>query len=142
MMSLKSLIRHRLPHFLRHRLELARYRNEMEKTDEECIGVLPQYVNGKTFIDVGANSGTYSYHLQRHAAHVVAFEPVPLLAQRLRRFNRSVEVHNCALGNVAGEMTLYIPYYNSRPVFTRCSLNQDANPRFRCGTDDRSGPAS
>lgn len=130
MKVLKSIVKDLLPPFVRYQLELARYRDEMEKTGEECIRLLRQYVKGKTFIDVGANAGIYSYHLQEYAEHVVAFEPIPFLAERLGRFNRSVEVHNCALSNVAGRMSLYIPYAGGQPIFTRGSLNRDANPGF------------
>ena len=97
---------------------------------EKSIGVLSDFVNGKTFIDVGANSGAFTYHLKKQARRVVAFEPIASNADRIRRFNPSVEVHTCALSAVSGEMTLYVPYLNGAPVLTRCSLNPDANPGF------------
>lgn len=63
-------------------------------------------------IDVGANIGTYAYHLRRHGARVVAYEPNPDLAQRLSRLMPDVDVRNLALSDQIGEVVLQIPVSN------------------------------
>jgi FkbM family methyltransferase len=52
------------------------------------------------------------------------------MAELLRRRNPAIEVHACALGDAAGHFTLYVPHLDGRPVFSRASLHQDANPGF------------
>ena len=66
---------------------------------------------GDGFVDVGANIGTYSLLARRlvgPTGRVVAFEPHPVAAARLREnveLNRidNIEVHEAAVADVAGE---------------------------------------
>lgn len=61
-------------------------------------------------IDAGANKGVYLYHLSRIFDRVVAFEPLPMLADYLRRSVPSnAEVHGLALSNAEGQATLRLP---------------------------------
>ena len=60
-------------------------------------------------IDAGANIGTYSYFFRRHARRVVAYEPNPGLAARLRRRLPDVDVRNLALSDREGEIVLQVP---------------------------------
>lgn len=61
-------------------------------------------------IDAGANVGDYTWHLRRHSTEVFAFEPVPELAQWLRRaFRDRVTVHECGLSDRDGSAELLIP---------------------------------
>jgi FkbM family methyltransferase len=78
----------------------------------KITSVLFERLNSKaaTAIDVGANVGIFTRYLSRHFSRVVSVEPVPYLADRLRRSALS----NCsivgkALGNAEGELTLRIP---------------------------------
>lgn len=87
------------------------------------LSALDHYVNGevelrllgnlvdrrRAAIDAGANIGTYSYFLRRHAAAVHAYEPNPELAQRLRAALPSVRVRQVALSDKAAELTFSIP---------------------------------
>src|SRR5215831_16770763 len=51
-------------------------------------------------LDIGANDGSYVHYMRRCARHVVAFEPMPTLAQALRRkFPRGVAVQEMALSD-------------------------------------------
>ncbi len=65
--------------------------------------------------DVGANSGTYTHRMARHAARVVAFEPNPRLAGVLRTRFRSaiaagtVRVEDCAVSDAPGSIDLFVP---------------------------------
>lgn len=79
---------------------------------------LPRLVPQRgTAIDVGANQGLYSYLLDRHAARVEAFEPQPILAQRLsayaRAFRRNIHVHGVGLSDRESTFELRVPYVNN-----------------------------
>ncbi|MDF2809984.1 MAG: putative methyltransferase, FkbM family [Microvirga sp.] len=112
------------------RPEHRRYAREMRKAYDPVILPIGEYASDKTFIDVGANSGVFTYHLREVARKVVAFEPIPTLAEKVRRLNRGVEVHACALSNAKGHVTLHVPYLDGKPVLSRASLNESANPGF------------
>lgn len=61
-------------------------------------------------IDVGANSGVYAWHLARHSAGVVAFEPQRSHALFLEQaFGSRIRVEQVALSDVAGEAVLRVP---------------------------------
>jgi FkbM family methyltransferase len=63
-----------------------------------------------TAIDVGANVGIFSRYLCAHFAKVVAVEPIPYLADRLKRSHlRNCEVLTIALGSTSGPVTIRIP---------------------------------
>jgi FkbM family methyltransferase len=71
---------------------------------------------GDTFIDVGANHGSFAIvasHLVGSDGHVCAFEPQPrlseLVRQSLQECTSSHEVHQVALGDSSGEVSLFIP---------------------------------
>lgn len=67
----------------------------------------------KTVVDIGANAGDWTAGLLEFCTpqQVLCFEPDPTLAQNLRtRFSgtRSVEIHEFAIGDTAGEAALNI----------------------------------
>ena len=77
----------------------------------------------RTVLDIGANSGVYSLvaALANPDATVVAFEPVTLIADFLRRnveLNRleNVRVEQVALGDSEGEIEFYVPAANTLPL--------------------------
>ncbi|MEA2938078.1 MAG: hypothetical protein QOC56_1582, partial [Alphaproteobacteria bacterium] len=78
---------------------------------EPELRLLPALVPpGRTALDIGANSGYYSYALAKLAGRVEAFEPHPELARFVRRkLGSAVTVHEVALSNRQGTATLYIP---------------------------------
>lgn len=110
--------------------EQRRYDLEMQKAYDPVILPIGEYARDKTFIDVGSNSGVFTYHLRKAAQKIVAFEPIPALAEKVTRLNPGVEVHACALSSAKGQITLHIPYLDGKPVLSRASLNEDANPEF------------
>ena len=79
---------------------------------------------GKVAIDVGANIGTYTYFLRRHAAQVVAYEPNPLLAERLQRAFPDVRVRNAAVSDRPGIVTLRMPVAHGRVAHELASISQ------------------
>lgn len=66
----------------------------------------------RTVLDIGANIGQMALLLAQHAKRVVAFEPVPNLAARVREqvllngLGERIEVREEALSNAAGELRL------------------------------------
>ncbi|MGB1548022.1 MAG: FkbM family methyltransferase [Alphaproteobacteria bacterium] len=64
----------------------------------------------KLSLDIGGNLGVYTYFMARFSKGVIAFEPNPELAARLRRgFASGVQVEACALSNQAGTAVLTVP---------------------------------
>lgn len=65
---------------------------------------------GDVFVDVGANVGTYSLWAGDHGARVLAFEPHPVAATRLRTNvamnDFPIAVYEAALGEKAGALAL------------------------------------
>lgn len=75
----------------------------------------------KDAIDVGANDGSYVHYLRRHARRVIAFEPMPSLADALRvKFRHGVDVRSIALSDRAGSVELHMPVVDGVTV-TGCS---------------------
>ncbi len=77
-------------------------------------------------IDVGANVGTYLHAMKRHSRRVVAFEPVPWLAQALeKKFGPKVVVEPLALSHESSTAQLHIPVIDGTPVTGLSSLSQE-----------------
>lgn len=75
----------------------------------------------KDAIDVGANDGSYVHYLRRHARRVIAFEPMPSLADALRaKFRHGVDIRSIALSDGAGTVELHMPVVDGVTV-TGCS---------------------
>jgi len=61
-------------------------------------------------IDIGANEGLYSYRFAQWFARVEAFEPNPLVVQRLRDYQSSkIKIHEVALSSSLGKACLHVP---------------------------------
>jgi FkbM family methyltransferase len=72
-------------------------------------------------IDVGANDGSYVHYMRRYSRHVFAFEPMPGLADGLRRkFPRGVTINEIALSDYSGTTELRMPVVDG-VVVTGCS---------------------
>ena len=79
----------------------------------------------RTTLDIGANDGTYAMYLCRFAAQLYCFEPLPWLADGMKkkfRDARNVHVENCALGSTTETATIRIPITKARRYDTRSSL--------------------
>jgi FkbM family methyltransferase len=82
-------------------------------------------------VDVGANIGTYSYFMRRHARGVVAYEANPGLAERLARVFPDIRVRHVAVSDRHGDiLTLRTPVENGRLMHELASvqLHFDAAP--------------
>lgn len=106
MSSLKNLLESALPEsLLTHLHALDHYLN-----GEPEVRLVPQLCRrDRDAIDAGANIGTYSYFFRRHARRVIAYEPNPGLASRLKRRLPEVDVRNVALSDREGEVVLQVP---------------------------------
>lgn len=98
-----------LPNFLRYLKHVKRRRDfvyqDITRPLFEKMGS-----EGLVAIDVGANQGLFTRYLQNHFALTIAVEPLPPLAQKLRRiFSRNVAVEQCALGQENGEVVIRTP---------------------------------
>jgi len=84
----------------------------------------------KATLDIGANAGVYSMYLCRFARQLYCFEPLPWLADGMKKTfvaTTNVKVENCALGSKNESATIRIPVTQNRRCDTRSSLarNQD-----------------
>jgi len=77
---------------------------------EPELAALGDYVpTGGTAVDIGAWLGPWTSRLLRHADHVVAVEPTPALARRLRETFPTVQVVEAAISDHVGTATLHLP---------------------------------
>jgi FkbM family methyltransferase len=106
----------------------------LKPDDPRCIAVITEVKEGSgteilkrwlsegdTFIDVGANHGSFSLVAARYVGstgRIIAFEPQPILAQAIERSLRAsvqcgFEVHAIALGSDEGTIGLFVPTHSS-----------------------------
>jgi FkbM family methyltransferase len=111
--SVKHVVQRLSPAPLRRWREASYFRRygefELRLVEPLCQG-------NRDAIDVGANLGAYVHFMRRFSPLVYAFEPVPWLAQELRRkFPSRVVVHNIALSDRNDVATLHLPLVNGQP---------------------------
>ena len=82
-------------------------------------------------IDVGANDGSYIHYLRRYVRQVVAFEPMPKLANALsKKFPRGVKVNRIALSDRTGTIELRMPVVDGVTVEGCCTVSADASATY------------
>lgn len=128
-MTLRHALFSRAPRKLRIRHWVQR---EIRTGERELRLVSTLLRSSGTFVDIGANAGIYSAIALKRRRRVVAFEPVPEEAVRLRWLigARGV-VHQIALSDHNGTAMLHVPYDGERVVTTRSSLEEDVDPDLR-----------
>jgi FkbM family methyltransferase len=122
----KAFVRSRVPRplLLRYRATLAR------KAPLEAEMVLLPLLASNTgsFLDIGANLGTWSFHALKYFHKVYAFEPNEEMAAVLRKtLPHNVSVHAVALSDHEGNASFAIPLANGEELTTRGSLEPAAN---------------
>ena len=106
-------------------MRLYYFRQLLTRDGEWELRLLKRYGSGKALaVDIGANNGTYSYHMSRHFAEVVAFEPNPMFARFLSRLPARVKTQAVALSDHGGEGTLSIPVGSNGEAPGWASLEQ------------------
>ena len=108
--GLKARVRAVLPAWAERQVMRRFYSRELA-TGEFELKLIAQLVRSDQLaVDIGANIGTYTFHMSRHARRVEAFEPNPDVAWRLRRqFGANVMVNLVALSSGYGPATFQIP---------------------------------
>jgi len=82
-------------------------------------------------IDVGANYGGYVHFMRRYARHVYAYEPIPRLAQMLRRkFGRDVTIEAIALSDSTGSAALRMPVIDGVAVAGCSTISDGASATY------------
>jgi FkbM family methyltransferase len=83
----------------------------IRRGDNPELELLPYFSHGGSFIDVGANIGDYSRVACLHYEHVISFEPIPELCEKLRReLGPRAHIENTALSDTSdGAAILRIP---------------------------------
>lgn len=119
-----------------HSLRARQLINRELRDGEPELRLLPILADlNRDFLDVGANRGVYSFYALGRFRKVIAVEAHPGMAAGLRRIIKADnEVLPIALSDDVGETTLHIPTRHGRDVFTRSSLQKDANPGYRLRT--------
>lgn len=111
--SMKHVVKRLSPAPLRRWREASYFRRYGEF---ELRLVEPLCQADRDSIDVGANLGAYVHFMRRSSRLVYAFEPVPWLAQELKRkFPSRVIVHSIALSDRNDIATLHLPLVNGQP---------------------------
>lgn len=105
------------------RLWAWRHRDEMLGLHAPLRRFMRLIPRGGLALDVGADTGRYTYWLARRARQVHAFEPRPEAADAIRRrLMSNVTVHNVALSDEPGEAELFVPQERG----TRASIEPGA----------------
>ena len=114
---------------------------DLWESDPDALYVEPLIVTNSVVVDVGANLGTFCYAVRRaqQSARLVAFEPIPALAKRLRKAFKDIVVLEVALSDSRSVATFRIPYIDGRRCNTRASLapivDSSAYSEIRVQTD-------
>jgi FkbM family methyltransferase len=92
--------------------------------------------NAETILDIGANTGLYSLiaGVNNSDTKVYSFEPMPVIAETLRRNIRAnsfdhVQVFEMALTDQDGEITLHVPVQSTLPMGSSTSADFRRNTK-------------
>jgi FkbM family methyltransferase len=91
--------------FLARRLSGANFEREM--------GLLPVLCDpARTGIDIGAKVGMYTYRIRQRSSDVIAFEPIPLFNEMLKKVfdGKRGRIEPVAVSDRHGRATLRMPY--------------------------------
>ncbi len=81
-----------------------------------------------TVIDVGANTGLYTYILTEYGNNyqVIGFEPLPVLSKRLKvLFKNKARIFQTALSDCNKIVSMKIPFINNIIYRTRATINKN-----------------
>jgi FkbM family methyltransferase len=101
-----------------------------ERSQETELKILPEIVDrDKTAIDIGANTGLYTYFLAKYARDVIAFEPHELFADFLMKaVADNVVVINKGISNTISQLPFYIPVKYGQKQMNIASFDKPTNP--------------
>jgi len=112
----------RLTHYAR-RIAGASYEREMELLDVLCD-------RERTGIDVGAKVGMYTYRIRANSSDVIAFEPIPLFHNMLKKVfdGKRGRIEPVAVSNRPGKAVLRMPFDHTGDAQFGRSTIDTANP--------------
>jgi FkbM family methyltransferase len=86
---------------------ILKYRQSL---DPEMLYISKLLKQKRTFIDIGANVGIFSFYFSSIFKNVKSFEPTVEITKKLRSLNKkNIEIFNCALSDKDGEQEFFIP---------------------------------
>jgi FkbM family methyltransferase len=99
---------------------------------EPELRLLPDLLGSRgCLIDIGANDGPYSVVALACRRPVIAFEPIPDVAQRLRASLRGrAVVHEVAVSDRTGEAQFFIPESGDTLITTRGALDAETHREY------------
>jgi FkbM family methyltransferase len=109
---------------------------------EDDIPLLRRYVRPADVCwDIGANTGTYTLHLSRQAARVIAFEPMPhnfeILKDVISRARLdNVAAHQLALADRVGRARMHVPTNGFYGGYYLARLDEKGEAHVRTSTID------
>ncbi len=123
-MKLKKIALRILPEKY-HLFFIVWYLRLLGKLDPEMIFVTSLLTGKRRFLDIGANTGIYSYYFSKIFRHVEAFEPLSEITYRLDQISsESISVQNFAISDKDDQQNIYIPLVDGKPVPTLASLEK------------------
>jgi len=122
----KTILPRAVVNFIRYERLL---RAEMRAGEPELRLIPKTFDRKRIAVDIGANVGMVTYLLRRYASKVLAVEPNPALAERLRVAfpGPEVEVLPYAMSDTSGYAELIIPNVDGQELTGRSSLEPTAN---------------
>jgi len=100
--------------------------NFSQRNVEPELVWIKEYLSAKaTILDIGANVGTFLYHLENtlHHQNIYAFEPNKKLNTRLKRLFPSMKILPYALSDENTTAEFKVPVINGKVVASRGTLN-------------------
>jgi len=109
--------------FLARRIAGASYEREMELLDVLCD-------RERTGIDVGAKVGMYTYRIRKNSSDVLAFEPIPLFHNMLKKVfdGKRGRIEPVAVSSSRGKAVLRMPFDHTGDAQFGRSTIDTANP--------------
>lgn len=107
-------------------LEESIKKKEISKIPEKELLILDLFVDrSSTIIDVGANNGLYCYYFEEiiKVKNVFAFEPLPNLFKKLKKWFPNISIYQYAISNVKETTNIRIPYIGHVKYETRAKLD-------------------
>ena len=98
---------------------LIKYNNPLQHEQKEFELVIQNSNLNSTALDVGANSGVWTYKLSQHFQHVISFEPVRQSYESLVKncTRENTNLHQLALGNIQKPILMYVVKGNTGASF-------------------------
>lgn len=103
------------------------YLKIFKKLDDEMFYTLKMCKTRRLAIDIGANSGLYSYFYSKHFNEIKSFEPFKSASKNLVSSNiKNIDIHNVALSSKTESLILHVPILKDGSIIhSQASLKKD-----------------